>query len=318
MTNIAIAEWMDILKQEYLSTFVKDGGAAVKFSVIDDDRKWELLETLRSCCEKEGYIFLNLDAEEHRVHMPQKIFFGIAAQIDWRLLARQFMLRSLESLNYQIKDIDPGTVENVIDAVAQLNGLEHRSVLLGLRQKIEKEVTKNKNMVKAFRIAMTQICLEQADSSAAGRTTRQPVIDWLNGTDPRIGRVRTFQICTTINRATARYFLRSIFYWVQQAGWSGTVVMLDNARLTVARNPKDGQHYYNRAMTMDHYQLLREIIDDTDLLTGTLLIVRTNYQFFEQESGRDWGIYEALKVRIMDDVRDRNIVNPVSALVRLS
>ena len=108
---------------------------------------------------------------------------------------------------------------------------------------------------------------------------------------------------------------------MREAGLAGTVVLLDNRRVTVARNPRDGLRYYTRAMTVDHYELLREFIDGVDRLAGALLVVATGDGFLDDEAGRGsrgFGIYEALKTRVMNDVRDRRLLNPVAALVRLS
>ena len=77
--------------------------------------------------------------------------------------------------------------------------------------------------------------------------------------------------------------------------------------------------YYTKAMAMDHYELLRELVDDVDRLTGTLMVVATGRGFLDGGPGaRGFDIYEALKTRLMDDVRDRSLVNPVASLVRLS
>jgi len=54
-----------------------------------------------------------------------------------------------------------------------------------------------------------------------------------------------------------------------------------------------------------------------DRLAAALMVVVTNNDFIDEESARGWRIYSALQTRIMDDVRDRNLVNPVAALVRL-
>ena len=99
------------------------------------------------------------------------------------------------------------------------------------------------------------------------------------------------------------------------------MILFDNSRVTVARNPKDGLRYYTRAMAMEHYELLREFIDGVDRLAGALLVVVTNQDFLEDGSdrrSRGYGIYPALRTRVMDDVRDRKRVNPIASLVRLS
>jgi hypothetical protein len=72
-------------------------------------------------------------------------------------------------------------------------------------------------------------------------------------------------------------------------------------------------------MVVEHYELLREFIDATDRLTGTLLVIATSTEFLDNDAGsRGFGIYPALMTRVMDDVRDKNLVNPVASLVRLS
>ena len=94
--------------------------------------------------------------------------------------------------------------------------------------------------------------------------------------------------------------------------------MLDNTRVTLARNPRDGKRYYTRPMTMDHYELLREFVDSVDRLNGMLMVVTTNPDFVDEDHPRSYAIYQALQTRIMNDVRDKNLANPIASLVRLS
>ena len=319
MTNaIPVGEWLNHIDREYLSTFIKDGGSAVKFAVTTEDRKPSLVEGLKAQCEEHDYLFVALDAITSRVHMPQDVFFGLASQIDWRLLARRVVLRLLSERAYRVEGIELDSMVNVIDAVAQANSLEPQSVLMVLRPALEREIFKNAYMAKAFRVAMTHFCHLERESARSGDYAGQPLLDWLTGTNTRIGNVKPFQIHTPINRTTARDFIESALYWVRQANYSGTVILLDNTRATLPRDPKDGMRYYTRAMTMDHYELLREFIDDVDRLSGSMLVTLTDYVFVDEQSSRGWAIYPALRTRVMDDVRDRNIANPVAALVRLS
>ncbi len=318
MTNaIPVADWLDHMDREYLSTFIKDGGAAVKFAITAEDRRPALVEGMKNLCEGQAYLFVALDATASRVHMPQDVFFGLASQIDWRLLARRVVLRLLSETAFPVDGIEPDGAANIINAVAQANDIEPQTVLIELRPALEKKVIKNANMAKPFRVAMTHLCLSERESAGPERYADQPLLDWLSGTNTRIGNVKPFQIHTPINRTTARYFIESALYWVRQAGYSGTVLLLDNTRVTLSRNPMDGKRYYTRAMTMDHYELLREFIDDVDRLSGCLMVTLTDATFIDEQSGRSWAIYPALRTRVMDDVRDRNVANPVAALVRL-
>ena len=71
-------------------------------------------------------------------------------------------------------------------------------------------------------------------------------------------------------------------------------------------------------MAMDHYEVLREFVDATDQLTGALMIVVTDNEFLDETGPKGYHIYQALMTRIMDDVHDKNQVNPMASLVRLS
>ena len=73
---------------------------------------------------------------------------------------------------------------------------------------------------------------------------------------------------------------------------------------------------------MDHYELLRELIDGTDRLDGLFMVVLANDGFLDYDPNdracRGFSIYSALRGRIADEVRDRSRANPMSTLVRLA
>ena len=171
MTNntIPISEWLSVISDEYLSTFIKDGGAAVKFAVATEERRLALLKALKSRCKELDYMFVALDAATCRVHMPQDIFFSLSSQIDWRLLARRIILILLKKIDYHVDGIDlSDEAINVIDDIARVNNLESQSVLYALRPHLEKEILKNPNLTKAFRVAMFHICQNETRAVEPG------------------------------------------------------------------------------------------------------------------------------------------------------
>ena len=316
MSNaIQVADWLDVLDAEYLRTFVADGGSAVKLAVANKPERQELAHLLRERSAQAGYLFVPIDAHECRAHMPQDIFEILAKRIDWRLLAKRRVLSLAAQLGFRVDGVERHA-GNVVQAVAEANGLASQAVLLELRPAVQDEILNNPNMARDFRTAMFHLCIGECTASAENYPCR-PLLDWLTGANPRIGNVRPFSVHTAINRTTARYFIESALHWVASTGHVGTVILFDNSRVTVARKPRDGARYYTRAMATDHYELLREFVDDADRLTGTLLVVATSYDFIDDQAPRGWRIYDALRTRVMDDVRDRHHVNPVAALVRL-
>ncbi len=312
---VALKDWLNVIDAEYLSTFIRTGGASVKFVVTPDEQRAELSACMRTLCEERAYLLIELDACTVRAHMPQDIFFGMARQIDWRRAARRRILKLAAERSFRIDHLHPEIAGNIFNAIADVNRLDTQSVVFELRRAIQNEVSKNSHMVKDFRVAMSHICLNENDLGSA-EDSDLPLIDWLTGRSTRIGNVRPFSVYTPINRTTARYFIESALYWIHEAGYTGTVILFDNSRVTVARNPKDGLRFYSRAMAMEHYQALRDFIDGADRLAHTLLVVAPSGEFLSSPN-RSYEVYTALSTRVMNDVSDRNRGNPLASLVQL-
>ncbi len=312
--GISVERWLDVLDREYLRTFVAEGGAAFKIAVGDETERRRLARGLAQRCAERGYFAVRVDAHDCRAHMPQDVFHAIATRIDWWLLARRRILALAAGLGMAGDGVEETTP--VAEGIAAQSGLTVQTVLLELRREVQGRVLDDPGMGRDFRRAMFHLCMAEC-GAGGGRDACQPLLDWLTGENNRIGPLRPFSIGTPINRTTARYFMESALRWLAASAYTGTAIVFDTSRVTVARNPRDGARYYTRAMTIDHYELLREFVDGIDRLTGTLLIVATSPDFVDDQAPRGWRIYDALRTRVMDDVRDRRHVNPMAALVRL-
>ena len=319
--NISVSDWIGYLDKDYLSTFIKAGGATIKFAIPDDDElKSALKNLIRTKCEELGYLVVDINSEKFRVHMPQDLFFAMSQQVDWRLTARKFILHLAEELNYRINDVDVRSSGNLLEAIADANNTDLSSVLFVLRPRYAAMVSGNKSMSKDFRVAMFHLCELEGTWSNQVYYGGQAIIDWLTGSNTRVSSVKPFSIYNTVNRTTAKYFLESALYWFHDVGFTGTLLLLDNSRVTVSSRPTDGSRYYNRPMALEHYQLLREFIDSTQRLTATMMLIVSTSEFLNIESGprsRGIGAYPALQTRIMDDVKDRNLINPIASVIRL-
>ena len=313
-----VGEWLNYLQQEYLASFIREGGAAVKFAVGDEQQRADLRQGLTRVAQEADCLMLAADAVEHRFHMPQDIFFALARQVDWRLAARRFIVELARREGSTTDGVDPAQ-EGVFGAIASRSGEDEGFLFTSLKPRFQREVFFDMNMCKDFRVAMSHLCL--CERSAEQPYPGQPIIDWLTGVNTRMSNVKPFSIYNPITRTTARHLLRSALYWFHAVGYPGTVLLLDNSRVTERRRRGDGSRHYTRAMTIDHYELLREFIDSTDRLTATLLVTCTEAAFLDQEADRQSrgvGIYPALQTRIIDDVRDRTMQNPAATLCRLT
>ena len=321
MTNVlSVNEWLRVVREEYLSGLIQDGGASTKFVVPESTG---LLPLLKSELTREAvslnYQAFNVDGGETRVHMPHEVFFRIARQIDWGHLSRLVILRLCNDAGYRTDAIDPQSETLVIRAVSHKNAVEESQVALDVRRRLPEAVTRNREMSRDFRLAMTHLCLTEISGDAGNEIEATPLLDWLTGANRRVSNVRPYQIFNTITRTNARHFLQSLLKWLQLVGYSGAVVLLDISRLTLRQNPRDDLIFYSRPAVMDHYEFLREVIDSSDQLEGLLLVAMANEDFLDpDERGKGYSIYRALMGRIADEVRSRDQANPMAALVRLA
>ena len=317
--NLAMSteDWLGFLRREYLETCIREGGASTKFCVpLTDLARETLYRGLRGHADSLGYVFAEVDSSETRANLVDHIFFRVAEQIEWDQLGRRVLAALCELNKFQLPDCGE---KPFYEAVAERNGMDSKAALILLRQKLTDHVFRRPALARDFRIAMFQICYAQLTGSPDGTVAVSVLSDWLTGRNKNISAVKPYNIFNRITRANARHFIESLFQWVRIAGYPGTIVQLDIHRVATSKNPKDDLLYYTSAALLDVYEVLREFIDATDRLSGSLLVVVPDESFLDEENtSRGIGRYEALKFRIYDEVRSRQQVNPMAALVRLS
>jgi hypothetical protein len=167
-------------------------------------------------------------------------------------------------------------------------------------------------------MAMIRLCLGQMDSGAESPFMTEPVKAWLCGELRQISALKEALIFQKIVRTNARYMFASLSRWLRLVGNTGLVVSLDLSRCLESKKPTspDGL-YYGVSATLDAYEMLRQFIDGTDELESLLLVVSVPPEFLT-DTRRGLNRYEALKLRIWDEVRDRKYQNPLGALIRLA
>ena len=318
MTNvIAYPAWVQVLKSDYLDSYIKEGGSAIKFAVLMEEGTLTGLSThLKQAASELGYLTVAVDARQTRVNLLQEVFFKIAEQIDWRFLARQVVEKLLLESGY---GIPAQSDDSLLAVIAQENGLDPSLIRSEIGRKLNDQVFRHRGLVKDFRVAMMKLCLAELSGGEDGSYTAGALTDWLTGRNRRLGAVKPYEIYNSISRTNARYMFESLVCWVRFAGHTGLLVLLDITRLTLSRNPHDEDNYYTRASVMDAYELLRKFIDAIDRLPGSLIVVAASTEFLNEDPGaRGLGDYQALRFRVADEIRDRNLVNPMATLVRVS
>lgn len=314
--NMAAKDWLGVVQQEYLKNFVRDGGGAIKVAVIpDQDSLQGCQHSLDGMAKAEGYVFAKVDARYTKVHLVERLFHKIAKQVDWDNLAYRFVLRLLEEHGYQIP---ANRNEFSLRQVAALNERKEPMLRRDVQTWLEKSIDGDSGLCREFRMAMIRLCLAQFDSGDSDRVLATAVKEWLCGDLRLVSGVKKAMIYQKVARHNARHMLTSLTRWLRLAGNGGLVLSLDISRYFGKRqeSPTDGSLTFTPSATMDLFELLRQFLDTADEIEGLLMVVLAPEEFLT-DSRRGVDRYEALKLRVWDDIRPKHRQNPLASLVRI-
>ncbi len=313
---IALGEYLAFLDAEYLHGYVEGGGAAVKFVVPPDDHSAEaFLDRYGVAARDAGYAVARVDAVETRVHLLEQVFFDIARQIDWDHLAVVASRRAVEAAGYPAPP-DGGVS---LDRLASHYGVDPRELKRDVDRQLQQMVHRDYAMVQEFRTAMLRLCQAQLRSGQVVDAEHAAVLDWLRGDLRQISVLKSALIFRRIGRHNARHLLFSLAHWLAVNDRAGLALALDVRRLGFTRRPSPEErhgHYYTKAALLDAYEAMRQLVDNTDEMANCIVMVVASPEFLS-DSPRGLDAYQALKLRIFDEVRDVNRDNPLSSLIRL-
>lgn len=313
---IGVTEYLDFLDEEYLSSFVAAGGAAVKFVVADELPEGTWFTRLRDRGWSHGYITARINAATVKVQAIELVFAEIARQVDWNDLAGRFVRQAYEALK-----VPPAAAEDLaLRRVAEHHSYDEGELRRELNRHLQQQILHDYAMTQEFRIAVIRLCQHRAETGDATDTEAEAVLDWLRGDLKRISLLKSVGIYQKVARHNARDLLFSLMRWLHVNGVTGLILDIDIRRLAVLKRPvalEDRKGwYYTKATAMDAYEMLRQLIDNTDELRHCLVAVNCAPEFLT-DPVRGVDSYNALKLRIYDDVHDRDRDNPFSSLIRL-
>ncbi|MGP0591863.1 BREX system ATP-binding domain-containing protein [Nitrospira sp. T9] len=314
--NLALGEWLGILHHEYLGSFVREGGGAVKFAVFpSEDGLKTCQQELEGMAKREGYVLAKVDARFTKAHMIERLFQKIAKQIDWDELAYRFLQRLLEEHGHQIPS---DRQEFSLRQIAMVNERKEPMLRRDIQTWMEKAIEGDSGLCREFRMAMIRLCMAQLDAGDSDRVLASAVKEWLCGDLRLVSGVKKALIYQKISRHNARYMLSSLTRWLRLTGQGGLILSLDISRYLMKKDglPNDGSLSFSPSATIDLYELLRQFIDSADEMEGLLMVVLAPQEFLT-DSRRGVDRYEALKLRVWDDVRPKHRQNPLASLVRI-
>jgi bacteriophage exclusion system BrxC/D-like protein len=310
---VALTEWIDLLRREYLAEFIPSGGAAVKLAVAAPEEAAVVLDAVAGEAGKLGYRVARVDAAQTRVQRIDRLFFAVAGQLDWDTLTERYLRGLLREHGIRVEDEQP---LHDMDAIAAANGRLRPDLFGEINRLIANRVLGNYALAREFRTAIAMLCWGRINPQNVSPTDAEIIKQWLVGEKCSLAALKRLQIYQRIGRHNARLLLGSLAGWLPEAGEAGLALLLDLNAVVTDRPPADGLLRYTRNAVLDTYEVLRQFIDDTDEMSHLLLVGVAGPGLLDDPK-RSVDNYTALKLRTADEVRDRSRANPLNAMVRL-
>lgn len=312
--SLSVPDWTAFLSREYLADYVRSGGAAVKLAVVgDEDTGRRLARALGAAADAAGCVFVSASAAQVRLSQVDALFFAVARAVDWDALAAAVVRQAYDAVAFPADD------DLTVTAVADRHEVDPRELYRSVRRQVEHRLLGDRAVPAELQRAVLRLAQARLGPADVAADERAAVLGWLRGDRVPLATLRPLLIGTRITRTNARPMLVGVGRLLLSAGWAGLVVHLDAGRLAESRRPpvelRDGL-YYSKAAVLDAFEVLRQLIDATDELRGTLVVAAVPPDLLTDES-RGLPAYAALHLRVADEVRDRRRPNPFAALVRL-
>lgn len=309
------AAYAAFLGEEYLASYLPAGGGSVKVVVAGDADVADRFErSLRAEADKRNVQMVCLSAETTKVHMIDQVFFAVARAVDWDQVAVAIVRTAYDDISVPAA---PGRL--TVAEVAADHDLDPRELYRSVRRQLEHILLADPSLPRELRRALLRLAQEHLGSGDVRPAEAHVVLGWLTGERVGLRELRDAMIYARIGRHNARMMLTSVGRLLLRAGHSGLVLHIDLTRLAEIRRPPVPERtgfYYSKAAVLDAYELLRQLIDATDDLVGTLVVAVVPPDLVSDEK-RGLPSYAALQLRVSDEVRDRRRTNPFASLVRL-
>lgn len=311
--TVPLEPWLNIIHDEYLASFIPDGGSAVRFIVAaDPDQTANVSVRLKGLGRQCRLTVISLDTAETKLHLLQNLFFAIARAIDWDALTQTQLERVVMNNGYHWPN--PGQ-RTTLAILAEANEVAPGLLRTQINQDISRIVWQDAKLTQDFRNAM--IALLDTRLADDREALHGAVLDWLQGAPGRLGLARDAQIGAKIGRHNARAMLKSLCHWIRLCGHQGILLLIDVSRLLRERREVTDGIYYSPAAVMDCYEVLRQMIDDAGMLEGFFLAVLGDPALLADDRRRALNQYTALKMRVWDDVRPEHGDNVLAPLVQV-
>ncbi len=237
-------KYMRIIHEEYLSTYIKEGGNSFKLIVAPyGNGKTHFLFYVRELAWKENYIvsYITLSPEETPLHKLELVYKTIVSKLTYPMDDSELLQGYEKGLEALLRK----WYGDLCQKYATNKDEEE------MREAIEKYIKSIPNFESiSFTRAVKNAMLSLNNDDEEKFTE---ILQWLTGEDVSKTEAKKFGIFEKINKTTAFKMIRSLTELIREMGYSGLIVLMDEAEATSSLSSKEKVILLNN---------LREIIDE--------------------------------------------------------
>lgn len=287
--TVGLDPYLDVIKEEYLSTFIKDGGSVFKLVVgIYGGGKTHFLYTVRDLAWEQNYAvsYVSLKSSgESPFHKLELVYKAIANGILPPLSPTELNLEEMKGFSSFLKSWYGDRRSRYQEQGMSLDAA--KEIIRGDIKQIDN--ISSISFKNAVVHALKALVNEQ-------ETAFDKICQWLQGENFDRRQHSVYGITQKIDRTTAFTMIRSLGQVIRQMGYSGLVVLLDEAERVPSLSTKQREQ---------HLSNLREVIDECSqsAFQGMMIFYAVPGDNFLDGQTQ---VYEALNQRLSTRFQDFN------------
>jgi len=301
--------WLNYISERYLQNYIAKGGGKLKILVGGKGTgKTHLLRVVLADAKELDYQTVYLSARQYRLSDLPRLYQEVARQIVGEHLVsglcRQIAKQIDETTEYDGSSVFSPYIYDRFPTPKMADDEIQRQIAQFFRD------TDLSSSFKAFgcRVAHNRM-VNQSTANI------EIACDWLKGlpADHEASRNRRdISLYGKLNRTNARDWLNSLILLCKLAGYKGLVIGIDDLEAIMEKD--NGRYFYSKIQALDTCELVRQLIDDTEVLSGCLFLLSGRKDIIE-DNNRSFRSYDALWARLQVGLADYSKFNPFADLV---
>lgn len=307
--------WLDFFKKYQLDYFIANGGSKVKILVGDQGTgKTHLIRSIMLDAKASGYVTVYLSAKNFRPNNLVDFYQSILKKIDLELIVRGICCTV--SHEFSIDDQYDGS-EVFIPRIR--DQYPNTQIATSEIKKAISKIIKKYDFTPSFQSFVYQVVYNRMIANQQDAIEKAK--KWLSATNEitkeEKKEFKALLLFEQIRKFNARDWINSLVQLIRLAGNKGLVISVDDLEVLTEKNPETHRYSYTKNAISDVYEIIRQLIDDTEVLEYCLFIFAGNSDLITNNK-RGFRSYDALWIRLQNGFKECDRFNPFSDLLDIN